>query len=285
MNRTAVATILRRDLTVVARSRAVSLPILLLPIVFFVLVPALLTLGAGAIGSDLAEFEELIALMPEALRRDLAGLDPSAQVIVWGLEYVFATFFLIVPLMTSAVIAADSFAGEKERKTLEALVYTPTSDLELYAGKLLAPWLAAVAVSTIGYVVFVTVASLVGGAGADPALAPLRAGPRPGRCRARGRRAGPGFRASPWLPGGLPAGRARCATPCRAAPRAAHGCPLPGRAGRRRDRGDRVARRRRHAGPWLPVIPPRAPARPGVIGEDARLLPGLDEAPRTASVA
>jgi ABC-2 type transport system permease protein len=164
MNRTAVSAIARRDLTVVARSRAVSLPILLLPIVFFVLFPVLLILGAGAIGDDLAEFEELVALMPAALRNDVAGLDPSAQVIVWGLEYVFATFFLIVPLMTSAVIAADSFAGEKERKTLEALVYTPTTDLELYAGKLLAPWLAAVAVSTIWYVVFVTVASLSGGA-------------------------------------------------------------------------------------------------------------------------
>ena len=160
----AVATILQRDLTAVARSRAVSLPILLLPIVFFVLAPILLILGAAVIGNDLAEFEELVALMPEALRRDLSGLSASAQVIVWGLEYVFATFFLIVPLMTSAVIAADSFAGEKERKTLEALVYTPTSDLELYAGKLLAPWLAAVAVSTLGYVVFVTVASIVGGA-------------------------------------------------------------------------------------------------------------------------
>jgi ABC-type Na+ efflux pump permease subunit len=102
--------------------------------------------------------------MPEAFRRGVAGLDPTALVIVWGLEYVFATFFLIVPLMTSAVIAADSFAGEKERKTLEALVYTPTSDLELYAGKVIAPWLAAVAVSTIGYVIFVLVATILGGA-------------------------------------------------------------------------------------------------------------------------
>jgi ABC-type Na+ efflux pump permease subunit len=120
-------------------------------------------LGAAAIGSDLGEFGELLALMPEGLRRDLAGLTPAAQVIVWGLEYMFATFFLIIPLMTSAVIAADSFAGEKERKTLEALLYTPTSDLELFAGKVLAPWLASVAVSTVGYVVFVSVASLVGG--------------------------------------------------------------------------------------------------------------------------
>ena len=162
MNRTAVGTIARRDLTVVARSRAVSLPILILPILFFVIAPAALILGAGLIGDDLTEFEELVALMPEALRRDIAGLPPSAQVIVWGLEYLFATFFLIVPLMTSAVIAADSFAGEKERMTLEALLYTPTTDLELFTGKVLAPWLAAVAVSTIGYAVFVTVVSLFG---------------------------------------------------------------------------------------------------------------------------
>src|SRR5688572_28160532 len=162
MNRGAVTAIARRDLTVVARSRAVSMPILILPIVFFVFAPALLVFGADAIRNDLGEFEELLALMPETFRRDIAGLEPAAQVIVWALEYLFATFFLIVPLMTSAVIAADSFAGEKERKTLEALVYTPTTDLELYSGKLLAPWLAAVAVSTIGYGLFVAVANLLG---------------------------------------------------------------------------------------------------------------------------
>ena len=79
VNRIAVAPIVQRDLRVVARSRAVSLPILLLPVVFFVLAPALLTLGAAAIGDDVAEFEELLALMPEALRRDVAGLDPSGR--------------------------------------------------------------------------------------------------------------------------------------------------------------------------------------------------------------
>jgi ABC-type Na+ efflux pump permease subunit len=159
-----VAAIARRDLLVVARSRAVMLPILVLPIVLFVVVPAVIVVGAVAIGNDLGEYQELVAMMPESFRRELAGLDPPAQMIVWSIEYVFATFFLIVPLMTSAVIAADSFAGEKERKTLEALVYTPTSDLELYAGKLAAPWLAAIAVSTAGYVLFVAMANLLGGA-------------------------------------------------------------------------------------------------------------------------
>jgi ABC-2 type transport system permease protein len=165
MNRTTLALVVaicRRDLQIVIRSRAVSLPIVILPVVLFVLLPALLILGAGAIGDDVAEFEEVLAMMPELLRRDLAGLSPPAQVVVWGLEYVFATFFLIVPLMTSAVIAADSFAGEKERKTLEALVYTPTSDLQLFVGKLAGPWLAAMAVAIAGYLVYVLVVNLFG---------------------------------------------------------------------------------------------------------------------------
>jgi hypothetical protein len=175
VNRTAIAAIVERDLTVVARSRAVSLPIAILPLVFFVALPLILVVTASAIGDDLGEVGELLAIMPEPFRRELAGLDPTAQVLVWGLEYVFATFFLLVPLMTSAVIAADSFAGEKERKTLEALVHTPTTDLELYLGKLLAPWLASMVVAVGGYVVYVVVANL---AGASIVGRPIAVSPR-----------------------------------------------------------------------------------------------------------
>lgn len=162
MNLAALATIARRDLTVVARSRAVSLPLIVLPVVFFVVMPAAVALGAGALSGDLAELEELLAVMPASFRAEIAGLSPAGQVVVWVLEYVFATFFLIVPLMMSAVIGADSFAGEKERKTLEALVHTPTTDRELYLGKLLGPWIAAVAVGTVGFVLYAAVANLFG---------------------------------------------------------------------------------------------------------------------------
>ena len=164
MNWRGVGVIARRDLTVVGRSRAVSAPIVILPIVFFVVLPAALVIAARTVGQDLGEFEELLAMMPTALRDDLEGLSPPGQVIVWGLEYVFASLFLMVPLMTSTVIAADSFAGEKERKTVEALVYTPMRVEELYLGKVLAPWLAAIAVALLGYPALVVVSNLLGAA-------------------------------------------------------------------------------------------------------------------------
>ncbi len=65
--------------------------------------------------------------------------------------------------MVCAVIAADSFAGEKERRTLEALLYAPISDRELYIAKLLGPWLASIAVSLFSYGIYVVIVNLVAG--------------------------------------------------------------------------------------------------------------------------
>ena len=41
------------------------------------------------------------------------------------LGFLLAPLFLIVPLMVSAVMAADAFAGEKERRTMETLLHLP----------------------------------------------------------------------------------------------------------------------------------------------------------------
>ena len=52
-------------------------------------------------------------------------LPEREQLVVLVNGYLLAPLFLIVPLMVSAVLAADAFAGEKERKTLEALLHLP----------------------------------------------------------------------------------------------------------------------------------------------------------------
>ena len=51
-------------------------------------------------------------------------LSPEQLPIVLILGYLIAPLFLILPLVISCVIAAEAFVGEKERKTLEALLYT-----------------------------------------------------------------------------------------------------------------------------------------------------------------
>jgi ABC-type Na+ efflux pump permease subunit len=75
---------------------------------------------------------------------------------------MLAPMFLILPIMVSSVLAADSFAGEKERKTLEALLYTPTTDRELFTAKLLGAWSAAMAVALMSFIVYAVMANAAG---------------------------------------------------------------------------------------------------------------------------
>jgi ABC-type Na+ efflux pump permease subunit len=137
---------------------------IVVPLLFFVGIPALLALGAPALeglpGDPFAELQPMLERMPGGLRAQLANLDPVQMAIVLGLVYMFAPMFLILPLMVASVIAADSFAGEKERRTLEALLYTPATDGELYLAKLLAAWIPATVVSLAGFVLYALVANL-----------------------------------------------------------------------------------------------------------------------------
>jgi len=68
---------------------------------------------------------------------------------------------LLVPFMVANVIAADGFAGERERKTLEPLLYTPATDAELFVAKLLAAWIPAVMIAFCGALVYAVIVNIV----------------------------------------------------------------------------------------------------------------------------
>lgn len=161
MNWRAIQALMRKDLKVVLQNKGVVLPIVLLPLILFIVIPSLVlfipTATSSASNNDLAE---LMVMVAPGMRDQLAGLTPDQAGVVFFLVYMMAPLFLIVPLMVSNVIAADSFVGERERKTLEALLYTPTTDGELLTGKILSALLPAVAVSWVGYVIYSITADL-----------------------------------------------------------------------------------------------------------------------------
>ena len=81
--------------------------------------------------------------------------------VVLMLGYFLAPLFLIIPLMVAAIVGAESFVGEKERHTLEGLLYTPATDLELYAGKVLAGAVPAVIAAFLNFGIYAVVVNLV----------------------------------------------------------------------------------------------------------------------------
>jgi len=165
MNKRAVFAIVRKDLKVALQNKGVVLPIIILPLFLFVVFPWIMVYAssmADISGPSAGNIDQILAGMPAGLLNELSGYTADQQVIVFALVYMLAPMFLIMPLMVSSVLAADSFAGEKERKTLEALLYTPTTDRELFTAKLLGAWSAANVVALLSFIVYAIMANAAG---------------------------------------------------------------------------------------------------------------------------
>ena len=153
-----VRAIISKDLRAVSRSKAVVLPMLIVPTVLLVVLPLVLAIVASRGGS--AGIARFLDSIPADLSEPIARLPQRQQMVVLVNGYLLAPLFLIVPLMVSAVLAADAFAGEKERRTMESLLHLPVSDREMYVGKMLVAFVPSVLISWIGFVVFCIVSNL-----------------------------------------------------------------------------------------------------------------------------
>jgi ABC-type Na+ efflux pump permease subunit len=165
MNTRAILAIVRKDLKVAMQNKGVVLPIIILPLILFILFPWIMAYApslAASSGASVTNIDELLQRMPAGLLNELSGYTEEQQMIIFSLVHMLAPLFLIMPLMVSSVLAADSFAGEKERKTLEALLYTPTTDRELFTAKLLGGWVTAVAVALFSFVIYGVMANAAG---------------------------------------------------------------------------------------------------------------------------
>ncbi len=168
MNWRAVIAVARKDLREATQNKSVWLPMLIVPLIFVVLFPLAMIMLPSMLGAQAdvvmadPDLEQFLANMPPAFQQTLEGLSLTQSTLVLMLGYIFAPMFLIFPLMFSTVIAAESFAGERERKTIEALLYTPTSDVELFLGKVLAGLVPAVVISWGSFLAYIVVLNTAG---------------------------------------------------------------------------------------------------------------------------
>jgi ABC-type Na+ efflux pump permease subunit len=151
--------IIAKDLTAVRRSKAVVVPMLAVPALLMIVLP--FAIGTAARNTERANISEVLENLPGDIAQPILELPQDEQLVVLVNGYLLAPLFLIVPLMVSAVLAADAFAGEKERKTLESLLHLPVSDRELFFAKLLTAFIPAMVVSWVGFAAFCIVSNAV----------------------------------------------------------------------------------------------------------------------------
>jgi ABC-type Na+ efflux pump permease subunit len=156
MNWKHVWAIARKDLRETTPNSAVWIPMLVVPLIFVVIMPLAMILiprqfgGMESLTND-PDLQTMTAMLGPEIERLMGSYTSEQFIIVMMLGYLFAPMFLILPLMFSTTIACESFAGEKERKTLEALLYSPATDAELLLGKIMAGLVPAIVISWLSF--------------------------------------------------------------------------------------------------------------------------------------
>lgn len=162
MNWRSIWAIARKDLKEVRQNKAAWVPAIIVPLIFAVILPIVMgvlpqVIPVEDIQREMGDIDLLLKNMPPALKAIFDGKSLEQMFVIYMLGFTLAPLFLIMPLLFSSVVGADSFVGERERKTMEALLYTPTSDLDLFLGKVLAAVLPAIGLSWLTYLVYMIV--------------------------------------------------------------------------------------------------------------------------------
>lgn len=159
----AIRGVVAKDWRAVSRSKAVTIPMVAVPVLLLVILPLAVGLGArAASGGGGAQVAQFLQKVPAGLAKPILDRPEHERLLLLVNGYLLSPLFLIVPLMVASVLAADAFAGEKERRTLEGLLHLPVADRDLFEAKVLAAWVPAVAVSWVGFIAYCAVSNAVG---------------------------------------------------------------------------------------------------------------------------
>ncbi len=167
MNWSRIRAIVRKDLKEIRANKMAVLPMVMVPAILCVALPAAAT--ALAMGADVAMIngaaflEKILPAYP--VPADIAST--AERIVYVFLNFTFVPFFMLVPIMVTTVISANSVVGEKERQTLETLLYTPVTNREFLVAKELVALIPALGIAFASFAAFFAtvnlISSLVGG--------------------------------------------------------------------------------------------------------------------------
>ncbi|MFD0713458.1 ABC transporter permease subunit [Paenibacillus sp. GCM10027626] len=156
MNKTVILAIARKDIRQITSNVQVWLPMVIIPLVFCIIFPLTIVLfckygdltaiTTGTMRELVDRLPTGIPLLPEAGISEMNG-----KILYFTLNYMLLPLFLLLPIMASSVISANSFVGEKERRTMESLLLSPIRIQDLMVGKMLASFIPAYTLSLGGF--------------------------------------------------------------------------------------------------------------------------------------
>lgn len=145
--------IIKKDIGGITSNRRLFLPLLIVPIVLTVVVPSIFILVSHYAPNEADDFQKLLEQLPFGEMNS----DMEMAVIGLVLNYILPIFFLLIPIMSASIMSASAFVGEREKRTLETLLYCPLSLKQIFQAKVLAAFLLSMFVSLVSFVVMFVV--------------------------------------------------------------------------------------------------------------------------------
>lgn len=153
MNR--IQTIIDKEWAEVFKNRVVLMTIIALPVVFTILpLVILISLRSAGDGGDVTD-------MPGQFLAVCGLMTPSDCLQVYIVNQ-FLLMYMMMPLAIPIAIAAYSIVGEKTTRSLEPLLATPITTIELLVGKSLAAAIPAIAATWVCFAIFLLLVPITG---------------------------------------------------------------------------------------------------------------------------
>lgn len=160
VSRARVSALVRHEWRRSLRDTAALVPVLLFPLLFSVVLPGV-SVGLVARSDDLASRLHGIEAFLDRVSAVVAPGASTQEVLVVAVTvYVFAPLFLLIPVIVATTGASAAFVGERERRTLDGLLYGPASVREIYLAKTLASVIPAVLLTWVSFLAFTVVVSV-----------------------------------------------------------------------------------------------------------------------------
>lgn len=162
ISRRRIWALMGKDWRELVRNKQVVAPLLIIPLLLVVIIPtAVVFLGNNAaLTSSITGLQGFLDNLPS----DIVPEEfTTEQTVVYAVVVFFmAPFFLIIPVMVASITASSSFVGEKERRTIEGLLYTPLTDRELVLGKVLGSVIPSVLVAWLSFLIYAVLVNILG---------------------------------------------------------------------------------------------------------------------------
>lgn len=146
---TRVRALLTKELAELGRHPGIFAPAVITGLMALAM-PFVLAVGVPYFTGELLSSSSDIQIAEEMYREQPAirVLDPEAAIQFWIFQQ-FLIFLTLAPVAASMTVAAHSIVGEKQARTLEPLLSTPLSTIELLGAKILAAFLPGIVLSAV----------------------------------------------------------------------------------------------------------------------------------------